>query len=367
MASFGTLKRTLSIDTNPDTDDDTLFTFSPINTGDEPSQKHPKLNSIPILNLNKLSINNTSPIELIKKYYNEFQTKSRLNNLPIMVNNPIEPENMISLGNLFENICEKLQTEGIFSFTHSFPKLKYHLVKSQRLRKFNGVYSINENTTYTIESSKIYKSNNNKYIKKETGLYHEDAVTYTKAFVSIIHETCMQYYAYDLLQKYSNSNPNVFVIPKIHKISLKRKGLITKISIIMDNIPFYDVKEKDITDAFFEKWNKHINEIFSYFLKHNLKHNDTAYRNVYFTGTKINNVKLSIIDFGEAIFPETESTHGREEQYTGYIQYIASKSDFIDWLHGKGNVFTHHWGGNLTKKHKTIKNKTKKSNKNKQK
>lgn len=132
----------------------------------------------------------------------------------------------------------------------------------------------------------------------------------------------------------------------------------------MENLHFFNLDKSNITEDFFNKWNPQINSVFSYLLANNVKHNDTAYRNLYFTGSNINNLQLAIIDFGEATFPDTETSnlYGREEQSTGYIKN-GDFYDFKDWIDGRGNMFSEHWGGKLRRNKQTKKNKQNKQNK----
>ena len=367
MASFGeypkTLKRSLSIeipDTNEDNNSNT-FSFSPIHDVENPHKKLNTVFKIPSLNLSSLQKLESSPNDLIRIYYNEFKQKTK----GIYVENPHDNSQKISLGDLFENICESLLHGDKYLFSQKTKdKNEYKLLKSQRVRKFNGVYNVNDNNTYTIESSTIYISKNDTIINKNVCLYREDYKTYAKAFVSIIHEVCCQYYAYSLI---SNDEyfSNFIKIPKLYKISIQHNEKdIDCISIFMKNLPFYNLHKSDINENFFNKWNSRINSVFSYLLANNLKHNDTAYRNLYFTGLNINSLQLAIIDFGEATFPDTETSnlYGREEQSTGYVKY-GDFHDFKDWIDGRGNMFLEHWGGKLRRNKQTKKNKRNKRNK----
>ena len=159
MASFGeypkTLKRSLSIeipDTNEDNNSNT-FSFSPIHDVENPHKKLNTVFKIPSLNLSSLQKLESSPNDLIRIYYNEFKQKTK----GIYVENPHDNSQKISLGDLFENICESLLHGDKYLFSQKTKdKNEYKLLKSQRVRKFNGVYNVNDNNTYTIESSTIY-------------------------------------------------------------------------------------------------------------------------------------------------------------------------------------------------------------------
>ncbi len=358
---MSSLKRSLSIEIPENTDISKSISFSPKYDVENPPKKMSNIFNIPSLNLSSIQPSESSPNDLIRNYYQEFKEKTK----EIKVINPQNNSQKIPLGELFEIICESLLQSDKYTFLQNGKyDDKYKLLKSQRVRKFNGVYNVDYNSTYTIVSSQIYISKNEKIINKNVCLYRRDINAYAKGFVSIIHEVCCQYYAYNMI-KNDEYFTNFIKIPKLYKVSIQHnENDVDCISIYMKNLPFYNLHKSDITTDFFNKWNPRINAVFSYLLANNLKHNDTAYRNLYFTGSNINKLRLAIIDFGEAVFPDTESKdlYGREEQSTGYVKY-GDFNDFKDWIEGRGNMFLEHWGGKLRRNKRTKKNKRNKLNK----
>lgn len=352
---------------------------------EKPTQKRPPFSlklTIPSDNNESVfgfanKVQSTSIDELLKNYIDIFKENSKLNNDDIVVPNPINKSNTIKLGDLFETICNELikSPSNNEPLEYIFENIIINNTFDRKIfsrRDYSGVYELVDNSGKSTKKYDITSSTthiNHDIIKKEVCiLYDSDDsstnVNYIKGFVSILHEVCMQYYAYTLL--YASEYKDFIVIPKLYKISLEKKldtnnmDKINCISIYMQNINKYEIsntiiKNKIIEniDNTFNKWNPRINGVFGYFEKNNLAHYDTAYKNVFFINekgkTSIDDIKLAIIDFGESIMPHTEKNI-RIPEDSGYCKINITLEDFKKWMNGKkindclGNI-SPYWGG----------------------
>jgi len=308
---------------------------------------------------------------------------------PIMVPNPENPREEITLGNLCLDIYNQLKTNGIYKFDTHFEIPDVNLNRySPNQRKYAGVYSKNPNPivraqySYTITNFNIYREIHD-VIVKQVCLHDTDSIFVNdiiNGFVSTLHEICLLYYAYILIE---NSRYSELVkVPRILCVELKKTTFQTGrsnddydcINIYMENIPNINTEIiPTVNIDFFKHWNPIINSVFQYFYENNLAHLDTKSNNIYFTGTP-EELKLAIIDFGESILPETEQQLLRNAKMDGYYKNMTTLAQFQDWL--KHNITNFNgttyvdstsitpnefWGGIKKQKNKTKKNKNKKT------
>lgn len=185
------------------------------------------------------------------------------------------------------------------------------VISSNRGREHNGVLNRSisgESDTYNYRhvSDTVYKYPVINVTSKQYCFFQTDA-DFIKGFLAALHEICMQYYAFNLIQFNAVAAAHV-VVPEIYSIQFDFIADLGKcMAFYMETIEKRKLNEAEVTKTFFNKWKPIITNTFGYFGKNNLAHLDTSPNNVYFTGTGANDLKLCIIDFGEAIMPETET------------------------------------------------------------
>lgn len=349
----------------------------------------------------KIEVDEPNPVLEFKEKYSDFSNYIEMftditNKLQITVPNPKNPAEKMSLGDLFRDMYNTLfpirtdstqKIEYIFHFdkenTGSIPpdlveNVPDVLVSHEKTRQYSNTFAFYANLTpddqsnliYKIQSFNVYKQANKK-LTKQICLYKGDKYFTMSGIACILHEICMQYYAYTILDTLQKTNENMehIVIPKLYKIVVNNTELGNCISIWMDYvepIPSSDVTPK-VDEEFVEKWDPIIQTFFSTLEVNKIRHLDSKYENVFFTET-MNNPTLAVIDFGESKIIANESNGPGSSEF-GYPKRDITKSVsniftkipsktmtpdiFIGWIN-KSKTYAETYGGVIrtTRKHR---------------
>ena len=158
----------------------------------------------------------------------------------------------------------------------------------------------------------------------------------------------MQYYAYTILDTLQETNEDMknIVIPKLYTIVVNNTELGYCISIWMDYvapIPSSVVKPK-VGEKFVKDWDKNIRTFFSTLEVNKIRHEDSKYENVFFTGT-MDNPTLAVIDFGQSkIITNDKVVVGSNFGYPKTTETMTPEI-FIKWIDGTEKMWANTYGG----------------------
>ena len=313
------------------------------------------LGSLSGLSPNEDLITPASKRDEIKKYTKIFKRMSMIGDKEIIVVNPKNHREKIPLYKLFHNISTSLLTIGEYAFKDGYSTTIPIPQVGKIPRKYDGIHNISNNmyegNAYNVTSN-AYHAGSDEFIKQTClSMFKKD---YVNGFVSIVHETCLLYYARELnrtrhlFKEEEKRGEKLVVIPEIYKVELEPQDGIDCMKIYMEKIETQP-KTPMQKEKSFKKWDGITTQIFQYFREHNLAHLDTNPNNVFHTTDK----KLAIIDFGESILPDTE-INLRQAKPTGYLKTGNTIDTYNEWLNGRKTkdngmeIFHDHedyWGG----------------------
>ena len=318
--------------------------------------------------MSPISIRDSNQLRIINEY---IKTEFNIYTKDIYVTNPkLMDSEMINLGLLFEQIYKSLVDSNLYMFDSDFiiPADFTLLVNQDRVKHVN---IIPNKDSFNFISSTIFQSESTPIIMKQYCLNNYSPNSYTQGFICVLHEICMQYFAYILnnnRELFTNEMPHedkLIVIPKLYCITLDK---ITNsagfdeydtINIYMQKLTKIKIIPANITSEFYEKWNELLFDIFTYFTTHNLAHLDTSNKNIYFINIDDTD-KIAIIDFGESLFIDEQLKLHREGQRTGYRTSGRDIAFFNQWINGisdSESAFYRYFGGIKIKGDKRINNK----------
>jgi len=207
-------------------------------------------------------------------------------------------------------------------------------------------------------SSSNSRESSRKTIKKHTTKNNKFSSELIQQMLYVTKEIFMQRTAYDILyhSTFKDTHRNIqklFKIPKIEIVETSNLKTVIK----MEYLEPIELKSiiSTLNTNFTNLWFSHMYFFFEHLRKYGFYHNDTAYRNVYFTthdGTHDGKLAVAVIDFGESeinINPQLTREYNPEDaiergtpQHTG-LSLIGdnigfrhmNREEFIEWMEGK--------------------------------
>ena len=264
----------------------------------------------------------------------ELNNKYKLNELAVDLHTSLHLNNIyeFNVPNEKKLTCIKKTKEK--KLNHTTLKKRYSvytkaLLTEKILKKFKLNFYHNYKNVY-FNKVKVKVKESNKLIVKSFSFYN---INNNYAYLSILNEIILQYYAYLLMYDYSQKNNVPFYVPKLYKIEKSiDKNYNVKIKIYMQYI-HCDQQDNVYIENNYKEINEQINNALLYLQQFSLYHNDTHIENIILNKE---DKSITLIDFGQA------SIH--ENYYNSEYSFVLNsnnKDHFRNWYNKKKTYFNY--------------------------